>query len=167
MSGSAGLSCGSGRACCCCPRDWQTRGSTGEERSSLAPLDRLSKAFGGHSTKLNQISPAGLGSPDSGWSVRAVGRPLRSPRDSGSPSDLGGWHGGASGTASVLGGPLPPPQIQLWGESWSQRPTYKNTGEEVNPTGGQAVIGSGIASPPKAMPPTAPQAETTNGSPSH
>lgn len=90
----------------------------------------LPKAFGCYSAKLSRILPADLGSPDLGWSDRAAERLHRCPRDSGSPCGLGGWHGGASGTASVLGGPLPPPQIQLWGESWSQRPICEKTGSQ-------------------------------------
>lgn len=90
----------------------------------------FSEAFGCYSARLSRILPADLGSLDLGWSDRAVERLHRSPRDSGSPCGLGGGHGGASGTASALGGPRPPPQIQLWGESWSQRPICKNTGSQ-------------------------------------
>ena len=47
-SGSAALSCGSGWACCCSPRGWQTTGSAsrgGEKQVSWRPSIRLTPSY--------------------------------------------------------------------------------------------------------------------------
>lgn len=70
-SGSFGLSCGCGLACCCCPRGWRTRGSREKHESRT----HYSGHLGGPTARIQEAST--LGGLSANFWERAY-RPARS-----------------------------------------------------------------------------------------